>query len=384
MNNSQFKNMTWIPSTWEKFPHKHIPKYSKNLREVKRELLRRDPLVDFKDIITLKNQLSAVESNKLFIVQMGECAERFSQSTEDDVQSRVTTLNNFCLLFKGLKKIIKIGRMAGQYTKPRSHDFELSGGQLVQSYKGDIVHDFYDRKIDSKRLLLAYDNSKLTLDILRNMNENIFVSHEALNLHYEECMSTVQEDNKYYNLSAHSLWLGERTRFKTSAHVEYLRGVHNPIGIKISSEIVLEDLLSIIKILNPSDEIGKIMLICRFGHLKVGKYLGEIITAVENNKLNVLWLCDPMHGNTFVNANGIKSRRIEDIKKELINFTQIMNGHNKYIAGVHLENSWEDIYECEEENNLVDNLKYKTLCDPRLNSSQSIEIGKLLTTLLPK
>ncbi|MDR2007630.1 MAG: 3-deoxy-7-phosphoheptulonate synthase [Alphaproteobacteria bacterium] len=368
--------MNWSTNSWQKFTAIHMPKYNEDIDDIKRQLSAKDGIVAPDSINAFKQRLCGGG----FIVQMGECAETFANATDDDINNRINFIEEFCNLLP-VDNIIKIGRIAGQYSKPRSEDFEEVNGEKIPVYKGDMFHDYTLRQLDPKRMLLAYEASKKSYEIILQSAKPILTSHEALNLHYEEAMTRLCEDNKYYNVSAHMLWLGEKTRFRASAHVEYLRGIENPIGIKVSHKIEIGDLIEIIKLLNPQNKLGKIILISRMGVKHTPIFLENILSAVKNAGLHVVWTADPMHGNTYKNENNYKTRNLADIITEISDFAEILAKNGVKFGGIHLENSPNDIYECVGDVKEL-GTKYETLCDPRLNKEQSFAIAELLAKLI--
>ncbi len=375
--------MNWFTNSWKNFKTYHIPSYNKDIENIKSNLSDLDGFIDHKDIKNLTYILSLTDDNNYFIVQMGECAELFIDSNKENIISRLDLIEEFCSYLPKNITPIKIGRIAGQYSKPRSEDFEIINNIKTPVYKGDMFHDYFDRELDPIRMIKAYEYSKLSYEIIQEHNKEVFTSHEALNLHYEESLTKKCGDGKYYNLSAHMLWLGEKTRFIDSAHVEYLRGIQNPIGIKISHQISVKDLISIIKLINPTNYKGKIILINRMGAKNTSKYLDNISIEIKDSKLNVLWMCDPMHGNTFKTNTNYKTRKLDDIVAEITDFANILKKNNIKFCGIHLENSPDNIYECIDDScKILSEAKYKTLCDPRLNRNQSIKIAKLLYKII--
>ncbi|MDR0483893.1 MAG: 3-deoxy-7-phosphoheptulonate synthase [Alphaproteobacteria bacterium] len=373
--------MAWSINSWQNFTTKHMPKYHEDITDIKTQLAKKDSIVDSKSIDELLLLLSKVNDSNYFIMQMGECAELFANATKEDIFSRVNFIEEVCRYFPESLNIIKIGRIAGQYSKPRSEDFEIINDEKTLVYKGDMFHDYMNREIKASRMLLSADVSKRTYDIMQKFNQEIFTSHEALNLHYEEGFTRLI-NSKYYNTSAHMLWLGEKTRFLNSSHVEYLRGISNPVGIKISHNISSADLIKIIRLLNPENIPGKIVLINRMGVKNTHLYLENLLQEVKNTNLNVIWMCDPLHGNTYKDSNNYKVRNLTDIIKEITDFAIILYKHKVKFGGIHLENSPKDIYECVDGSMRNIGEKYETLCDPRLNKEQSFTIAKLLAKLI--
>ncbi|MCL2567469.1 MAG: 3-deoxy-7-phosphoheptulonate synthase [Alphaproteobacteria bacterium] len=367
--------MTWSNNSWQNFTAIHMPVYNEDIADVKKQLSHKEDIVDAKSINELKNLLKG----NGFIVQMGECAETFADATVEDITSRINFMEKFCE-YLPIDNIIKIGRIAGQYSKPRSEDFEVVDGKKISVYKGDMFHDYNNRVINPQRMLLAYEAAQKSYEIIKNSGKKIFISHEALNLHFEAGLTKLI-NGKHYNVSAHMLWLGEKTRFLKSAHIEYLRGIENPIGIKISSNINTEDLITIIKLLNPQNAAGKIILINRMGAKNTPMFLENLLIAVKNAGLSVIWIVDPMHGNTY-KENNYKTRNLQDILQEITDFAVILQKQGVKFGGIHLENSPKQIYECIENNKPLVPEKYKTLCDPRLNQNQSFVVAELLVKLI--
>lgn len=374
--------MTWSINSWKNFSIKHVPQYNDDIETTKKTLASLDGFINYKDISILISTLALVNSSNHFIVQMGECAEIFTKSNTPNVLARLNLIEEFCSYLPKTITPIKIGRIAGQYSKPRSEDFEEIDGLKTPVYKGDMFHEFHNREIKATRMLEAYEHSKEIYRIIQKEHKYIFTSHEALNLHYEECVTKLCEDGKHYNLSAHMLWLGEKTRFLQSAHVEYLKGIANPIGIKISNQIAIDDLLNIIELINPQNANGKIILINRMGAQHTLFDLEKIVLGLKNSEINVIWMCDPMHGNTFKAENGFKTRKLDDIISEVTDFATVLKNNGIKFGGIHLENSPEDIYECLDCSDNILGEKYETLCDPRLNKNQSLQVAKLIAKLI--
>lgn len=371
--------MMWKITSWRNYLVKQIPQYPvTDLVKIQKKLQYLQPLISVNKVDALKQQLETLQKNNGFIVQLGECAETFAQANYQDVAERIKLITEFSKILSNKRNIIPIGRIAGQYAKPRSVNFENTG---LHIYKGDMVHDYTSRQLDTSRFLLAYQKAAETLKHMKNHAE-VYTSHEALMLPYEECF-TYKINNIYYNLTAHMLWLGDKTRFLNSAHVEYLRGITNPIGIKISPNVSANELCQIIKILNPNNSCGKIILINRMGIKYINDYLPNLIKSIQQNNLQVHWLCDPMHGNTF-STNNYKTRNMFDIIKEVEIFNNILKKYKVYFAGIHLEATYQNVTECLDNQISPQNLgnNYKTLCDPRLNKEQTIELAKLIKDLL--
>lgn len=427
---------SWLIQSWrDKKPNIYIQKYKneKELRKVEEKLKKYSPLVSGSECEDLKRQLRDVSYGRRFLLIGGDCAESFHSTTNytRDMYRILLQMGIFLSYSNGLPTT-KISRIAGQYAKPRTCNIEiLSDGKEIESYKGDIINDISieKREADPKRMLEAYYKSVQILNLLRSFSfggyanvhniENwkldnsfstlnkrydkyikdslrfmkgldlnidnpiftqtkIFTGHESLLLNYEE--SLTREDTmlkKIYGCSSHFLWVGERTRDLDSPHIEYLRGIHNPIGIKISHKIRNEELVTLIKLLNPNNENGKITLITRFGIHKIKDHLPRLIETIEKNNLSVIWCCDPMHGNTKKLNNGIKTRYYNDILDELLEFFKIHKEKGTIPGGVHLEMTPDMVTECIDYNSVHEgniNDIYKSNCDPRLNANQSITL----------
>lgn len=424
-----------VPSWRDKKKNKFIQEYpkKKKLKMIENQLKKKAPLVSGSECDDLKRQIREVSSGRAFLLIGGDCAESLDSSTNyvRDMYKLLLQMGIFLSYSNGLPTV-KITRMAGQYAKPRSSDFEiLKNGTKIESYKGDIINDIsiHNRNPDPNRMLLVYNKSVQILNLLRSFSfggyanvhnvdnwklessfsllnttydkkikeslrfmkglrlnidnpiftqTKIFTGHESLLLNYEE--SLTRKDSflkKYYGCSAHFLWVGERTRNLNSPHIEYLKGVSNPIGIKISDKMKNKELIELIKTLNPNNEDGKITLITRFGVDKIKDNLPRLIKTVKKERLSVTWCCDPMHGNTKTIKNGIKSRFYDDILYETLTFFQIHQRMGTFGGGIHLEMTPEMVTECIDfEKVYEDNVEeiYKTKCDPRLNALQSMNL----------
>jgi 3-deoxy-7-phosphoheptulonate synthase len=437
----------WRSDSWRDFLIKQQPQY-KNQQELKKaqdQLSNFAPLTSISEIEKLKAELAMVANGEAFLLQGGDCAESFTEFSGQNIKSFVRTfLQMTVALMYGLKKpIVKVGRIAGQYAKPRSEEFETINDVKLPSYRGDIVNSInfseQARHADPKKLIEAYFYSAATLNHIRsltqggyaaldnvsvwneeyilnsnsrknikrlinNLNQalgfveacgikyknaiefstaNFYTSHEALILNYEEAF--VKEDrqtNQFYDLSAHMLWIGDRTRSKDEAHVEFMRGLSNPIAFKVGPSILEDDLISLIDILNPKNEAGKITLISRMGTNKINDHLPKLISRVQKEGKKVIWSCDPMHGNTIKSSNNYKTRKFNDILNEIKSFFEIHHYLGSYAGGVHLEMTGQNVTECLGGNQEILEIdlqdRYHTHCDPRLNSSQSIELAFLI------
>jgi len=437
----------WKFDSWRKYKAKHIPTYPNpdELKETENTLKGFPPLVFAGEVRSLKNSLSEVSDGNAFLLQGGDCAESFSEFHADNIRDTFRVILQMAvILTAGIKlPIVKVGRMAGQFAKPRSNPNETVNGQQLPSYAGDIINDIeFDkdkRSPDPSRMLTAYSQAASTLNLLRafadggyadlrhvqswNMgfvksgpqgeryrhlaeeiqkslnfmealginSENTpqlrsvkyFTSHEALLLPYEEALTRVDSTSgAVYNTSAHFLWIGDRTRFIDSAHIEYCRGIQNPLGIKCGPTADPENLLKLIDILNPMNESGKITLITRFGYGNVEKFLPPLIKTIEKEGKNVIWSCDPMHGNTIKSDSGRKTRRFDNILQEVKSNIEVHQSEGSHAGGIHLEMTGQNVTECTGGlDDITDsdlNDRYHTHCDPRLNANQAIELAFLI------
>ena len=439
----------WSKTSWRNFPIKQHPIYENQaqLRAIEEELSKLPPLVFAGEARKLQESLALASEGKAFLLQGGDCAESFSQFHATHIRDlfKVILQMSAILTFAGSCPIIKVGRLAGQFAKPRSEEFEEVEGRRLPIYRGDIINDIAPdsalRASDAKRMLQAYYQSASTLNLLRafakggladlkevhqwNLDfvknnafgkqyealadritqaldfmeacgisaqntpmlreSEFYTSHEALLLHYEEQL--VRQDSlsgEFYDCSAHMLWIGERTRDIHGAHVEFLRGVKNPIGVKISSKASTDELLRICDILNPQNEAGRLNFITRMGAGEIENKLPELLKSVLREGRAVLWSCDPMHGNTIKTSSGYKTRNFDDIVSEVRSFFAIHRALGSHAGGVHLEMTGANVSECIgqaiTESKLPSN--YNTQCDPRLNAMQSIELAFLIADLL--
>ena len=439
----------WSKTSWRDFPIKQHPIYENQaqLRATEEELSKLPPLVFAGEARKLQESLALASQGKAFLLQGGDCAESFSQFHATHIRDlfKVILQMSAILTFAGSCPIIKVGRLAGQFAKPRSEEFEEVKGRRLPIYRGDIINDITPdsalRASDAKRMLQAYYQSASTLNLLRafakggladlkevhqwNLDfvknnafgkqyealadritqaldfmeacgisaqntpmlreSEFYTSHEALLLHYEEQL--VRQDSlsgEFYDCSAHMLWIGERTRDIHGAHVEFLRGVKNPIGVKISSKASVDELLRICDILNPQNEAGRLNFITRMGAGEIENKLPALLQSVLREGRAVLWSCDPMHGNTIKTSSGYKTRNFDNIVSEVRSFFAIHKALGSHAGGVHLEMTGANVSECIgqaiTESKLPSN--YNTQCDPRLNAMQSIELAFLIADLL--
>ena len=435
---------SWDKKSWRKFPVKQQPVWpdQESYSQIIRKLNTLPSLVFSGETRILKERLKTVNSGESFILQAGNCAESFSDCTGPAIHNFLRIflqMSNIIETISG-KKVIKIGRIAGQYSKPRSSDFEIVNGQSLPCYKGDNINEVEPtieaRTPDPKKLLEGYYNSVATLNLIRAFTQGgysditfisdweehlfseqvsvsdeykkfrteissllkfdkeskkisesdvFFISHEALLLDYEEAFTRLDTiKGGMYDTSAHTIWLGDRTRQLDSGHVEYVRGINNPIGIKIGPDYSPDEIISILDKINPENEEGKIMLIIRMGKNNPRKIVPLIEKIKELNK-NVIWMCDPMHGNTF-SHNGYKVRSFDDIFNEIFSFMELCNELDVTAGGVHLEITSDFVTECIGGINglKLENVQenYITKVDPRLNAAQAIELSLKISKLL--
>ena len=437
----------WQNNSWRKYRAKHIPEYpdKHGLKIVEETLKGFPPLVFAGEVRSLRKALSEVAEGNGFLLQGGDCAESFTEFSADNIRDTFRVLLQMAvILTSGINvPVTKVGRMAGQFAKPRSSETETIKGKALPSYAGDIINDieFSDQKRipDPQRLLKAYSQAASTLNLLRafadggyadlrhvnswnmgfvksgpqgeryrhlahqiqeslNFMEalgvtsnntpqlrkvSFYTSHEALLLPYEEALTRIDSTSgDIYDTSAHFVWIGDRTRFKDSAHVEFCRGINNPIGIKCGPTLNVDDLIELLDILNPNDDAGRITLITRYGHDKIGSYLPKLIRRVKDEGRTVVWSCDPMHGNTIKSNSGIKTRKFNRILSELKQNIQIHKAEESHAGGVHLEMTGQNVTECtgglDDISDADLNDRYRTHCDPRLNANQAIELAFLI------
>ncbi len=438
----------WTPSSWRSRPAKHVPADYPDpdaLTAVEDRLRAMPPLVFAGEARRLKTLLGSVAAGDAFLLQGGDCAESFKEFHADSIRDtfRLILQMAVVLTFAGGRPVVKVGRVAGQFAKPRSDATETQNGVTLPSYRGDNINgqefDAAARTPDPERLVRAYAQSASTLNLLRAFAgggyadlENIhrwtvgfvedsplgaryreltdkisealtfmaavgvtsdshpdlkrvevFTSHEALLLGFEEAMTRVDSlTGEWYDTSAHMLWIGERTRQLDGAHVEFMRGVKNPIGVKCGPTMEPDDLLRLIDALNPKNEPGRLTLIGRFGADKVEARLPHLMAATAKAGRAVVWSCDPMHGNTLKAANGYKTRPFERILKEVKGFVEVARAEGVHPGGIHLEMTGQNVTECLGGARALteDELshRYHTHCDPRLNADQALELAFLV------
>lgn len=441
----------WNPKSWREFPIKQHPVYPEisELEAVESELKSYPPLVFAGEARNLKKRFEEASKGQAFLLQGGDCAESFSQFHAVNIRDlfKVIIQMGAILTFAGSCPIIKVGRIAGQFAKPRSSDTEIIGDIELPSYRGDMINamefNATSRLPDPKRMLQAYHQSAATLNLIRafaqgglaNLNEvhrwnldfvknnnfgkkyeeladsitqtlgfmkacgintentptlketEFYTSHEALLLNYEEQL--VRQDSlsgQWYDCSAHMLWIGERTRGLGEAHLEFLRGVRNPIGVKIGPKVTKEDILGICDVLNPDNEAGRLNFIVRMGKDVIDNNLPKLLKAINPEGREILWSCDPMHGNTVKASSGYKTRIFESVLGEVKSFFEIHQAEGSYAGGVHLEMTGQNVTECVGGSQAIteDGLacNYNTQCDPRLNATQAIELAFLIANIL--
>lgn len=440
----------WTPNSWRSKPIIQVPEYDDKeaLKTVEERLASFPPLVFAGEARALKRQLGEVAEGRAFLLQGGDCAEAFAEHGADNIRDffRLFLQMSVVLTYAAAKPIVKVGRIAGQFAKPRSSDTETKDDVTLPSYRGDIINgiefDEASRVPDPERQIMAYRQSAATLNLIRAFAQggyanlehvhewtlgfvsdspsgerykqladrigetlrfmkaigfsaddhqrlretDFYTSHEALLLGYEEAMTRNDSTSgDYYSTSGHMLWIGDRTRQPDHGHVEFFRGIKNPIGLKCGPSMTADGLLELCDILNPENEAGRLTLINRFGHEKVGDHLPELIRAVEREGKKVVWSCDPMHGNT-ISAGGYKTRPFDYVLSEVKSFFEIHKSEGTYAGGVHFEMTGQDVTECTggAKEVTADDLgsRYRTQCDPRLNANQSLELAFLIAELL--
>lgn len=439
----------WLKSGWRSFPAMQQPTWPDIAvrDETLVTLSQLPPLVFAGESRTLRELLAEASDGKAFVLQCGDCSEDFSRCTGTDIREllKVILQMSVILTYAGEKRVIKIGRFAGQYAKPRSSDTEIVAGEEIPSYRGDMVNSpdqTEEARIpDPRRMLEGYYRAAATLNLARaftrggyaaldhvqawhrqsldslpssrkyeelaqqirkaisfmnaigldstpQLNQaTLYTSHEALLLDYEEALTRQDSiTGEWYDCSAHMLWIGDRTRQIDGAHVEFLRGVRNPIGFKIGPSYDIDDIKRLVVKLNPANEPGRLTLITRFGAAKIEDCLPGLAREIDREGFRVVWICDPMHGNTYQNDYGQKTRNFDDILSEIRAFYRIHLAEGSCAGGVHLELTGDNVTECTGgSRQLLDHhlsRNYQTNCDPRLNAEQSVEIAFELAELL--
>jgi 3-deoxy-7-phosphoheptulonate synthase len=428
-------------------PAKQQPTWpdAEKVAQVRAELAIQPPLVFAGEVDILRSRLADAAAGKAFLLQGGDCAETFADATADRIRNRVKTLLQMAvvLTYGASMPVIKMGRMAGQFAKPRSSDMETRGDVTLPAYRGDIVngYDFTEeaRLPDPNRMLKAYHTSASTLNLIRaftqggfadlrsvhewnrgfadnpanaryqslaqeidraikfmaacgaDFNElrttEFYTSHEGLLLDYERPLTRIDSrTGNPYLTSGHFIWIGERTRQMDHAHVDYLARVRNPIGVKLGPTTQVEDVVELIEKLDPNREPGRLTFITRMGAGKIREELPKLVEAVRDSEANPLWITDPMHGNGITTKNGYKSRRFDDVMDEVRGFFEVHKAAGTFPGGVHVELTGDDVAECLGGSDLIDEAaleeRYESLCDPRLNHMQSLELAFLVSEQL--
>ena len=437
----------WTPDSWRTKTLRQMPTYPEAdaLQSVEAELSKQPPLVFAGEVRELKHQLAKVASGNAFLLQGGDCAESFKEFNTNQIRDTFMVLLQMAvvLTFGGQSPVVKIGRMAGQFAKPRSDDNETRDGITLPSYRGDIINgiEFSEasRTPDPERMLKAYHQSTSTLNLLRAFAQGgladlhkvhqwnqsfvekspqgeryqhladlidetlafmsacgispentpqiretqFYTSHEALLLPYEQALTRQDSlTGDWYDCSAHMLWIGDRTRQLDSAHIEFCRGIHNPIGLKAGPTTDPEELIRLIDILNPNNEPGRLNLIVRMGADKIADHFPALLRRVQQEGRSVVWSSDPMHGNTIKTGNGYKTRAVDSILSEVTQFFQIHAAEGTHAGGVHFEMTGRNVTECIggafeiTEHDLAE--RYHSHCDPRLNADQALELSFLI------
>jgi len=445
--------MTWQPNSWRDHPIQQVPEYpdSAKLTTVEHKLAAMPPLVFAGEAQSLKRKLGEVAEGRAFLLQGGDCAESFAEFSADNIRDSFKIILQMAvvLTFGASMPIVKVGRVAGQFAKPRSSPVEAIGGVELPSYRGDMINAMGfsagERIPDPKRLLRVYEQSAATLNLLRAFAQggladltkvhswvteflqgtpeaerfqelagriqesldfmracgitpetarplaetDLYTSHEALLLNYEEALTrrdTITDEKDWYSTSAHMIWIGDRTRQPDGAHVEYMRGIGNPIGLKCGPSLDPDELVRLIETLNPDNVPGRLTLIARMGADKVQSGLPPLLKAVKASGAKVVWCCDPMHGNTVKASSGYKTRHVSDVMSEVRGFFNAHDEVGTYPGGVHFEMTGQNVTECVggvvevTEARLGD--RYHTHCDPRLNGAQALELAFLIADLL--
>ncbi len=441
----------WQPASWQAREAKQQATYvdQAELQTALDKLSRLPPLVTSWEILSLKKQIAEAQAGNRFFLQGGDCAESFAECNSEVITNRLKVLLQMSLaLTHGLQKpVVRVGRFAGQYAKPRSSDNETRGDVTLPSYRGDLVNsaEFTPeaRRPDPQRLIQAHASSAMTMNFVRALVDggfadfhhpeywnlswvehspladefhrladslgravkfmetisgrragalkrvDFYTSHEALHLHYEQALTRiVPRQQGWFNLATHFPWIGMRTADVEGAHVEYFKGIRNPLGIKVGPTASAGQLEQLLKILNPESEAGRIVLIHRMGAAEIEAKLPPLIKAVQDTGSPVLWICDPMHGNTETTASGIKTRRFRNIMAEMETAIELHHQHGSHLGGAHLELTGENVTECTGGARNLDEadlkLAYKSIVDPRLNYEQALELSMLIVSKFNK
>jgi len=440
-----FEGDGWHPLSWNSREINQLPPYPDTvaLQSAYNQLRSLPPLITSWEVEALKEKLANVSEGKAFLLQGGDCAETFDACKAPKIVNMLKLMlqMSFILVHEMGRPVVRIGRIAGQYAKPRSRDYETVNGEKMLNYRGDLINSIKAtaeaRTPDPQRLLTAYEKAALTLNFLRALSDegfadlqhpeqweldfmknneyykeyeamvnsihkainfmetitpntfstlhkvDLYTSHEALNLYYDAAQTKrVPRKAGWFNLSGHMVWLGNRTKQLDGAHIEYLSGIRNPIGIKVGPPFDLEETIQVIEKLNPSHEAGKIVIITRMGVDYVEKDLPTFIRALKQEGHPVVWSCDPMHGNTFSTEKNLKTRSFNDILEEIRSTFAVHRSEGSYLGGVHLELTGDNVTECVGGANGLNetglDINYETYCDPRLNYEQSLEMAFLV------
>lgn len=439
----------WKPESWRTKNLKQFPVYADQAAlEAAEAKLRKSPeLVSYGEVKRLKRELAEVTAGNAFLLQGGDCAETFVEFNAENLKNyfRVLLQMTMVLMYGNGKPVVKVGRIAGQFAKPRSSGTETIDGVELPSYRGDMINglDFTpeSREPDPQRLLQVYGQSANTINYLRTLasggfaslarinawnmdfvknspqgerfrdvadhindtmkflsacgldpatteelaQASFYTSHEALHLPYEQALVRNVE-NTYYNGSAHMVWIGNRTRDLDDAHIEFARGIANPVGMKVGPGMDADDLIKLTELLNPSNEAGKLVLISRFGNDGIGDELPQLLRKVKESGRQVIWSCDPMHGNTESAPSGYKTRRFNNILGEVKQFFEIHKAEGTVAGGVHFEMTGQDVTECLGGAQAISEVdlkeRYQTACDPRMNASQVLELAFLVSEVM--
>jgi 3-deoxy-7-phosphoheptulonate synthase len=439
--------MNWSPASWRNKPVVQVPVYpdAEGQSRIETKLKSFPPLVFAGEARNLKKSLAEVAEGRSFLLQGGDCAESFAEFHPDNIRDtfRVILQMAIILTFAGAMPVVKVGRIAGQFAKPRSSDMEAIDGVELPSYRGDIINaspfDVGSRTPDPERMMQAYSQAASTLNLLRAFAQggyadlhnvhrwnlgfiagsasveryraladrisetlefmeacgitpestpqlrttDFYTSHEALLLGYEQAMTRIDSTTgDWYDTSAHLLWIGDRTRQVDGAHVEFMRGVKNPLAVKCGPSLSNDDLIRLCDVLNPSNEPGRLTLIARFGADKVEEHLPRLVRAIKREGRKVVWSCDPMHGNTVKSSSGFKTRPFDRVLKEVQNFFVVHRAEGTHAGGVHLELTGQNVTECTGGAAAITDAdlssRYHTHCDPRLNANQALELAFLV------
>jgi 3-deoxy-7-phosphoheptulonate synthase len=441
----------WEPWDFEGYTLAQQPEWPDEdaLKLVLKELSSRPPLVYSRDVESLRSALARAANRKAFVLQAGDCAESFHDHSALSIRAKLRVILQMAVIltYSSGVSVVKIGRIAGQFAKPRSQPTEYVNGEALPVFRGHIVHSdeatVEARRPDPNRLMMAYEQSRATVAILSALtrggyadlsrahlwNQNFvasspegkryellaaeidralkfmaacgidlqreevlhqvdfWTSHEALLLGYEAALTRRDPDSgKYYDLSAHMIWVGERTRQLDGGHVRFASGIANPVGVKVGPRMEPDELTELCDILDPDKTPGRLTLISRMGKDAAGERLGPLVEAVQRSGHPVVWLCDPMHGNTFVSEDGYKTRRFEDIFSEISTFFRVHKALGSWPGGIHIELTGEDVTECLGGSLEVTEAElcraYETICDPRLNARQSLDLAYRVAELL--